>query len=337
MYSTHTGGVCHDWTSGWRAGRSWRLLLREIERGGVGWRATQYVVAMDLTAYLDESGIHSGASHCALAGFIASPRQWRLFDVAWHKALSVAPDLPVFHASDFFGRSGPYRSLPDATRLELILGLCNAVTSHRLTPFGIIVDCEVFNRLSRDARRFITGGTILLDQSSRKWKWESSGAPNRPYFAVLNTALMLAANLAKPGKTVDFVFDQQETFAPLVLSEFAKTKALALVDGSEKLGNCTFMDRKQTSALQAADLLAHCWCTCYSAIIAGKEAFDKRGQLAQIAATERGKTLGEITRGNWWRDFSFQWFESEEALVLPIRRLSEDVARFLLEDRVEEP
>jgi hypothetical protein len=291
---------------------------------------------MDLTAYLDESGIHSGASHCALAGFIASPRQWRLFDLAWHKALSVAPGLPVFHAGDFFGRSGSYRSLPDATRLELILGLCDAVTNHHLTPFGIIVDCEVFNRLSRDVRRFITGGTILLDQSSRRWKWESSGAPNRPYFAVLGTALMLAVNLAKPGKTVDFVFDQQESFAPLVVSEFAKIKALALVDGSEKLGNCTFMERKKASALQAADLLAHCWCTCYSAIVAGKEAFDKRGQLAQIAATERGKTLGEITKGKWWHDFHFPRFEKEEDLILPIRRLSEDVARFLLDNRVEE-
>lgn len=286
---------------------------------------------MDLTAFIDESGIHSGSSHCALAGFIASPRQWRLFDVAWKKALSVAPDLPPFHAGDFFGRSGPFRPLPDATRKALILGLCDAVTNHRLNPFGIIVDCEVFRRLSGAARRFITGGTILQDPASGRWRWEGSGAPNRPYFAVLGTVLMLAANLAKQGKTVDFVFDQQETYRPLVLSEFSKTKKLGLVDGSEKLGNCIFMDRREVSSLQAADLLVHCLCFCYSALLAGKEEFNKRGQLSQIAATERGMTLGEITKGKWWSDFHFQWFDKEEDLLRPIWRLPADLAQRLLD------
>lgn len=301
-----------------------------MEHGRLGRQTTAEVVAMDLIAYLDESGIHSGSNYCALAGFIASPRQWRLFDAAWKKALSVAPSLPPFHAGDFFGRSGAFRTLTGPIRETIILGLCDAITRHRLFPFGIIVDCKVFHGLPEAVRRFITGGTILHDPLSGRWKWESSGAPNRPYFAGLGTALMLAADLAKPGKTVDFVFEQQEAYGPLVLTEFCKTKSLGLVDGAQKLGNCMFMDRREVRALQASDLLVHCLWFCYSTMVAGEEEFNKRGQLSQFAATERGKTLGEITRGKWWRDFHFHVFRTEDELILPIRRLSPDLAQDLI-------
>jgi hypothetical protein len=36
-----------------------------------------------LTAYLDESGIHGDSSHCIVAGFVGSAREWNNFETKW--------------------------------------------------------------------------------------------------------------------------------------------------------------------------------------------------------------------------------------------------------------
>src|SRR5262245_6821218 len=227
------------------------------------------VRSVDLTAYLDESGIQAGARFAAVGGFIGSPRQWDLFDVAWHRALSVAPELQGFHAVDFFGQRGAYRTLGEPTRATISRGLFSALDSHRLTPFGVLLDLDVFNGLTHKTRRFLTGATIL--SHSQGDKWVDSGAPRKPFFGALAYCLMLAASLTKPGKKVHFVFDQQEQYSALALDQFAKIKKHVLVEGAEKLGGCVFMDRNEASALQAADLLVHCWTAYASALHENRE------------------------------------------------------------------
>ena len=37
----------------------------------------------NLTAYFDESGIHEDSSHCIVAGFVGSDREWKKFEVRW--------------------------------------------------------------------------------------------------------------------------------------------------------------------------------------------------------------------------------------------------------------
>ena len=46
-----------------------------------------------LEAYLDESGINDGDPICVAAGWVASSRQWKLFEERWQRASSGV----VFH------------------------------------------------------------------------------------------------------------------------------------------------------------------------------------------------------------------------------------------------
>ena len=59
------------------------------------------IVAIDLYAYADESGIQGSAPYCLMAGYIASPRRWKPFNAAW-KATLEEYGVPEFHAKDFF-------------------------------------------------------------------------------------------------------------------------------------------------------------------------------------------------------------------------------------------
>lgn len=58
-----------------------------------------------LQAFLDESGIHAGATHFVLAGYVGGTRRWVRLTRLWMNHLA---DFGVtdFHATDLFGRRG---------------------------------------------------------------------------------------------------------------------------------------------------------------------------------------------------------------------------------------
>jgi hypothetical protein len=59
------------------------------------------VLAM-LQAYLDESGIHEGASIFAIAGYFGGPGQWRKFEILWQETLTkFGIPLDGFHGNHF--------------------------------------------------------------------------------------------------------------------------------------------------------------------------------------------------------------------------------------------
>jgi hypothetical protein len=220
------------------------------------WKGTQLVAALtDLTAFLDESGIQNDARFCVLAGYIGSPRQWSLFDGAWRRALDIVPGLESFHAQDFFGAKGPYRDLAEEDKQRLLVALTGAVSSHRLFPFGAIIEAPVFKSFSYGERRFLTGGLFTEDG-----RWVTSGAPNRPYFMAFQHCLSAAAKLTKAGKRVNFVFDRQDAYAQRALETFEHVRELMTPEEEcKKIGGCAFLLEGEVTALQAADMLAHCW------------------------------------------------------------------------------
>ena len=224
--------------------------------GYAPWKGTQLVaVVTDLTAFLDESGIQDDARFFVLAGYIGSPRQWSLFDEAWRQALTIVPGLESFHAQDFFGAKGPYRALEEEVKHRMLMALTRAVSSHRLFPFGAIIETPVFKSLSYGERRFLTGGLFSEDG-----RWVTSGAPNRPYFMAFQHCLSVAAKLTKPGKSVNFVFDRQDAYAPRALETFEQVRELMTPEEErKKIGGCAFLLEGEVTALQAADMLAHCW------------------------------------------------------------------------------
>jgi hypothetical protein len=93
--------------------------------------------------------------------------------------------------------------------------------------------------------------------------------------------------LAKPGKVVDFFFDQQKALAPWAIERFIEVKERRADLGS-MLGNCTFAARDGVAPLQAADLLAYCWHHCAAMDLATRA----------VAPAERAQAFKENER---WR------------------------------------
>ncbi len=100
-------------------------------------------MAVELLVYADESGIHSDAPYCVVSGWIASPRQWKLFEESWTRTLQ-AYSVSEFHAHDFFGRrakpSGHYCDWSGDKAKVFIDELMSAINQHRLYPIGGAVD-----------------------------------------------------------------------------------------------------------------------------------------------------------------------------------------------------
>jgi len=229
-----------------------------------------------LYGFFDESGIHGGARRCVLAGYIGSVRQGLLFEKAWLKVLSDF-NLPEFHAKKFFAaREEPYRSLSSEEQRKLLDGLLGAIHQHGITPVAASVVKRDFEQLTQNERRFVTGGLV---GGNGNYRWRTSGAPSKPYFLVFQWCIAKAVKLAKVGKVVQFIFDQQNEYAPLALQLFQEAKLLLSPEESARVGGCAFLSRLDAPPLQAADLLAHCW---YS-------------QQEQSADKKRNYALRELT------------------------------------------
>ena len=60
-------------------------------------------MAVELFAYGDESGLHKNPRYCLMCGFIASPRQWKIFNKSWKNVLDQF-GISDFHSTEFFPR-----------------------------------------------------------------------------------------------------------------------------------------------------------------------------------------------------------------------------------------
>src|SRR5262249_8317912 len=221
----------------------WRTHPREDKVMGV------------LEAYCDESGIHRGASHCAVVGFVGSARNWQRFETDWRKA-SGGVD---FHGSQFFARANgrrvkPYDGWTDDRARDYLRRLLALITSATVTVVGAIVKVAAFEKLSRNERRYLTGAPF----SPFRQRFTLSGAPARPYFAVFSECIVQAAKCVKgPGSQVNFVFDRQDQLSGHARQLFEYALQKGIPEFREHLGELSFKDKKGIGGLQAADLLAH--------------------------------------------------------------------------------
>lgn len=212
-----------------------------------------------LEAYFDESGITGDAPVCVMMGFVGTSSKWSLFEQSW---ASVTAGVP-FHAKRFFARNTKgdrldlYRDWSNADASRYLNGMLDAITSRvvqkAITPIGAIVDIRAFNALSHAERQYVTG--CFLDHRLRMI---GTGAPSRPYFAALIQCVVQAAKCARGRASVDFVFDQNETFMPLVQKQYDVLTRLAEEDFCRRLGKLSFRSSESAGGLQAADLAAYC-------------------------------------------------------------------------------
>jgi len=248
-------------------------------------------MAAGFQAYFDESGIHQRARLCIVAGYVGSVRQWKQFEALW----APYANSPEFHAKRFFSRDQvgrrvpPYADWDDAKAAAYLEQLLNAIRTVNVSPVGAIVNVQAFLGYSEEERRYLTGG-----YQPRLGKWTHTGAPTKPYYAAFIKAVMSAIEQVKRRDwRVDFVFDQQDTIAPLALQLYARIKKdWAVYDPkmANKMGNIMFRARKGAIALQATDLLAYCW---YQEVLRGRAA---SADVHRVLKMQRKNTLVLFTK-----------------------------------------
>jgi hypothetical protein len=200
-----------------------------------------------LEAYLDESGIHGGASVCVVAGYWGRRNQWGLLESQWRGTLSAfGCSLEDFHAKDMV-KKARYRPMLEA--------LSGTIAKYQVYPVSMGIVVPDFNSLTLQERKFFTGATI------RNGKLIGTGSPTKPYFVPFQLCLMNITDYAKPGEKAHFFFGLDRPFAEYARAMFARIKTdgkhSKAWESKRRLGDPSFPMAKETPELQAADLLAH--------------------------------------------------------------------------------
>jgi hypothetical protein len=208
-----------------------------------------------LEAYLDESGIHSGAAVCVVAGYFAKAREWRKFERRWTALLgSQLVPLHEFHAKDLFTKSGFFlrwkRVTCDRFIEEVINTICNP--GYKIYPVSSGVVVADFQSLSFRERQYCTGA-ILNNRTGKL----SGGCPDKPYFVPFQSSVITIANYAPAGSKVHFYFGLDRDFYKYANDLYRGMKLLGHEEWKSKLGNSSFPLASETPELQAADVLAY--------------------------------------------------------------------------------
>jgi hypothetical protein len=205
-----------------------------------------------IDAYLDESGIHDGATVCVIAGYCGGPGQMKRFDRGWRETLAAFKfPMKDFHAKDLL------KSRDARPMLEALAKVSGAQPELHPVAYGIVVDD--FNSFSVDERRFLTGATLM-----GFGKLVTSGCPSKPYFAPFQSIIRVVTDYAPIGGKANFFFGLGRPFAEYARTMFNQIRSQADMkraintwSSRDRLGDPDFPPAEETAPLQAADLLAH--------------------------------------------------------------------------------
>ena len=221
-------------------------------------------LVLELQAWADESGdIYD--SHCTFAGFIASPRQWKLFRAKWREVLDRWR-VPAFHAMYFFPRvawqssKSPYRGWTEDEALAFQRELTDVYVSqyrniHRASGS---VDINDYKQINEDWQRIFTGAMIKWNVRDGAFtsKLSGTGKPVAPWFLCFIDFVQHILTFAPEGSVVHLTCDTQADCAPLALitwNNMKKRKA----QGWQKMGGLSFESDDCFEPLQLADMYAN--------------------------------------------------------------------------------
>lgn len=200
-----------------------------------------------IDAYLDESGIQTGAAMCAIAGYFGEQKHFRPFERDWKKVLAKFDvKLAELHAKDF---------VKDDRHKQLIKSLSATIAQHkkiRPVSFGVVVND--FYSFSLDQRKFLTGATL------RRGKFVSTGSPNKPYFVPFQLCVRVVTDHTPSGAKAHFFFGLDSTFSGYATALFKQMETPnehSDWQSRDRLGDPSFPKASETPQLQAADLLVH--------------------------------------------------------------------------------
>jgi len=107
-------------------------------------------------AYFDESGTHDGSPILALAGFVATTKQWAEFAREWSELLNQE-GLTHFHMSKFEARRGEFVGWSNERRLRLQQRLIGIINRRVNMGFFWAVDLQAYEEKVTGWQRDIWG------------------------------------------------------------------------------------------------------------------------------------------------------------------------------------
>src|SRR5690554_5653541 len=104
--------------------------------------------------YLDESGTHD-ATHCTVAGYIATPLQWAKFGHAWAEILADHGVVPPLHAYELWNRRRQFQGWSAEQEARLLVDLFMPINDLRLNAVAASIEVAPFEALSFGERSLL--------------------------------------------------------------------------------------------------------------------------------------------------------------------------------------
>ncbi len=191
-----------------------------------------------LEAYLDESGIQSGADVCIAAGFFGKKGAWRRLEAQWRSALaSFGVPLKDFRAKNLIKRAGSFKGWGHEKHREFLNALARAIADSRIHPVCYGVFVADFFKFSLIERRFLTGATW----DATKETFLSTGCPNKPYFYVFDECLKTVTSHTPAGSRAHFFFGVDRPVAGYARLHFRYLKWRSRIISTDKFRVIDFL------------------------------------------------------------------------------------------------
>jgi hypothetical protein len=223
------------------------------------------IVAM-FHAFLDESGTHHGARAMAVAGYVASLKEWQAFNLEWQRALSDFGISDFFHMNKFEGaRNGrgapPYNSWSAELKEKRFETLVSLINHYARMSVGVVMDTSTFAECVSQTLSSRFGGMYGI--------------------ASVACALEVARTVVdkQAAALVHYTFESGRRAGYLKMA-FDEVRGHPLF----RVHGVAFLHKRDATPLQAADILAYCL-------------YKHRAELAGLkkqAATSRLRQLDKL-------------------------------------------
>ncbi|MGB6306440.1 MAG: DUF3800 domain-containing protein [Steroidobacteraceae bacterium] len=188
-----------------------------------------------LRAFFDDSGRGQEPIY-VLAGFVARAEAWARFSDKWAEALHQAPRIEYFKMNEANTLTGQFKGWTEDTRDKKMLALVHAIKGHVLCGLSVVMR-------HKDYAEIFKGH--IHERMDQAYFWM--------YNRVLHLCTLWQANNGLDEK-MDFVFDEQQGESDFILSNHDLFMSVAPDVIRNKLSRPTFMNDRDTPALQAADM-----------------------------------------------------------------------------------
>lgn len=206
-------------------------------------------VSVQVQAFFDESGSHDGSHILCVAGYIMEKRQAKKLSRDWLAALHQK-NLTYFHMVDCAHGNGPFANLSKPQRSELAKRMIEIIKLRTALGLAVTVNSNDFaelipvHPLIGSAYSFATHMALA---GVFEWAQRSNAQGKIAYFFEAGHASQGEAN-----RIMSEIFEDDERRA------------------SYHYGGHAFVEKKESPAVQAADLLAWQWYTDKRHQIEGK-------------------------------------------------------------------